>query len=50
MRLIDIEAELEEQRTGPDAAYSLTRHVDVLIAIVGEAQELRASQASPQFN
>ncbi len=50
MRLIDIEAELEEQRTGPDAAYNLTRHVDVLIAIVAEARELRASQASPQCN
>lgn len=45
MRLIEMEAELEQQRTSADAAYSLISHVDVLIAIVGEARELRASQS-----
>ncbi len=48
MRLIDIEAELERQRIGSDAAYSLMRHVDVLIAIVGEARDLRAAQSGPR--
>ncbi len=50
MRLIDIEAELEELRLGPNATYSISRHVDVLIAIVAEARELRASQTSPQLH
>ncbi|KEJ88401.1 DUF6477 family protein [Sulfitobacter donghicola] len=49
MKLIGIEAELEDQRTGLDAAYSLVRHVDVLIAIVGEAKMLRATHTGPQL-
>ena len=48
MRLVDIEAELERQRSATDTAYSLVSHVDVLIAIVGEARVLRASQANPE--
>lgn len=44
LKLMDIEAELDAQRTGADAGYSLIRHVDVLIAMVGEARELRAAQ------
>jgi len=48
MRLVDIEAELEQQRSGADACYDLTRHVDLLIAIVGEARDLRAAQSGPQ--
>lgn len=48
MRLMDIEAELERQRSATDTAYSLVNHVDVLIAIVGEARALRVSQASPE--
>lgn len=43
MMLIDIEAGLEEQRRLSDTDYSLTRHIDVLIAMVGEARVLRAS-------
>jgi hypothetical protein len=49
MKLVGIEAELETQRVDQDTAYSLTSHVDVLIAIVGEARELRADQAGPQL-
>jgi len=49
MRLLDIEAELETQRTHFGAPYSVARHVDVLIAIVGEAQALRAAQTGPQL-
>lgn len=45
MRLMDIESGLEDQRTSSDAGYSLIRHVDVLIAMVGEARVLRAAQA-----
>ncbi|MEM9637011.1 MAG: DUF6477 family protein [Pseudomonadota bacterium] len=46
MRLIEIEADLNTQRTGGDTSYSLIRHVDVLIAMLGEARVLRASQAA----
>jgi hypothetical protein len=49
MRLVDIEAQLEEQRKTVDATYSLIRHVDVLIAIVGEARALRATHSGPQL-
>jgi len=46
MRLIEIETDLNAQRVGDDSAYSLLRHIDVLIAIVGEARILRAAQTS----
>ncbi len=42
MRLIELERGLNEQRQDDDAGYSLPRHLDVLIAITGEAQLLRA--------
>jgi hypothetical protein len=44
LRLMEIEAELETQRALSDAGYSLIRHVDVLIAMVGEARVLRATR------
>ena len=44
LRLIDLENGLNEKRKQDDAGYSLPRHLDVLIAIVGEAQLLRAMQ------
>ena len=43
MRLIDIERELDSLRCGEDAGYSLSRHLDILIAMVGETQLLVAS-------
>ena len=46
MRLMEIEATLNDQRLADDSAYSLLRHIDVLIAIVGEARVLRATQAA----
>jgi len=49
MQLLDLEAGLEQQRACADAGYSLVSHVDVLIAIVGEARELRAAQQGPQL-
>ncbi|MCX7559889.1 DUF6477 family protein [Sulfitobacter sp. F26204] len=45
LKLIEIEATLEEQRIGSDASYSLVKHLDVLIAMVGEARLLRSTQA-----
>lgn len=41
--LMDLERVLDDQRRADDAAYSLVRHVDILIAMVGEARLLRAS-------
>tara|TARA_R110002049_G_scaffold23545_11_gene83735 strand:+ start:1416 stop:1715 length:300 start_codon:yes stop_codon:yes gene_type:complete len=46
LKLMEIEAVLDEQRQQADAGYSLVRHVDVLIAMVGEARVLKAAQAS----
>jgi hypothetical protein len=46
MRLMEMEATLNDQRVGGDSSYSLVKHVDVLIAMVGEARVLRASQAT----
>ncbi len=44
LRLMEIERMLNDQRREDDAGYSLPRHVDVLIALMGEAQLLRAAQ------
>jgi len=46
VKLMEIEAELEEKRVTSDAGYSLVGHVDVLVAMVGEARVLRAAQQS----
>ena len=46
LKLMDLEAALESQRTDADAGYSLMRHVDVMIAIVAEARVLRAAQSA----
>ena len=45
MRLIELERGINEQRKEDDAGYSLPRHLDVLIAIMGEAALLRAIRA-----
>lgn len=45
LKLMEIEAGLEDQRTASDASYSLIRHIDVMIAMVAEARILRAAQA-----
>jgi len=42
-RLMDIEQDLESQRQADAAGYSATRHVEVLIAMMGEARILRAT-------
>ncbi len=46
LRLIELERDLEEQRCTDDAGYSLPRHVDLLIAMMGEAELLQANRAS----
>lgn len=45
MRLMEIETELNTQRKAEESNYSMLRHVDVMIAIVGETQILRATQS-----
>ena len=46
MQLMELERALDDQRREEDAGYSLTRHLDVLIAIMGEARVLAATRAS----
>ncbi|MCL6281976.1 DUF6477 family protein [Ruegeria sp. 2012CJ41-6] len=45
MRLMELERELDERRRSDDAGYSVIRHLDLLIAMMGEAQLLKASRA-----
>lgn len=47
MRLIEVEAQVNDQRLAGDAAYSVTRHLDLLIALMGEARLLRAARLGP---
>lgn len=44
IKLMELEAELEARRLAQDAGYNLVRHVDLLIAMVGEARLMRAAQ------
>ena len=46
LKLVEMEAVLEDQRKRSDASYSLIKHLDVLIAMVAEARILRSAQAS----
>lgn len=43
VKLMEIEATLNEQRRAQDACYSLLVHIDVLIAVMGESHLLRAT-------
>ncbi|MCR8827255.1 DUF6477 family protein [Pseudosulfitobacter koreensis] len=43
MQLMEMESALNAQRKADDTSYSLTRHIDVLIAIVAEARVMRAA-------
>jgi hypothetical protein len=42
LRLMELEAEMETRRCEGDAGYLVARHLDLLIAILGEAAQLRA--------
>jgi hypothetical protein len=44
MKLVEIESDLDHLRNTGNTSYSLVNHVDVLIAMLGEARVLRASQ------
>lgn len=44
MKLMDLEGQLNEQRLNGNTSYSLLKHVDLLIAMLGEARVLRAAQ------
>ncbi len=46
MRLMEMERSFDERRRGNDAGYSLPRHLDVLIAMVAEAQLLQTTLPS----
>jgi hypothetical protein len=46
MRLMEVEATLNDQRIDGDTSYNLVKHIDVLIALVGEARILRTSQSA----
>lgn len=41
MRLMEMEADLDQKRHTNDAAYSISRHVEILTAMMGEARVLR---------
>ncbi|WP_116597598.1 DUF6477 family protein [Primorskyibacter marinus] len=43
MRLMEIEAELNARREANDAGYSIARHVELLVAMMGEASVLRSA-------
>ncbi|WP_037307150.1 DUF6477 family protein [Ruegeria halocynthiae] len=45
VRLMEMEKEVNAQRLAEDATYSLVRHLDLLIALLGEAQLFQASRA-----
>lgn len=45
MHLIDIEADHDEKRRAGDPGYDIAAHVEVLSAMMGEAQLLRAQIA-----
>lgn len=41
IRLLEIEADLDDKRREQSASYSVSRHVEVLTAMMGEARLLR---------
>lgn len=43
MQLMSLEAEQDERRRAGDAGYSVTRHVEILSAMMGEARVMRAA-------
>lgn len=47
MQLVEKESFLNTQRKSGEAGYSVAEHVDLLIAIMGEARLVRASRSEP---
>ncbi|KEP70083.1 hypothetical protein DL1_20085 [Thioclava dalianensis] len=48
IELIAQEAELEMLRKNGEAGYSLTRHIEILIAVMAEARLVRIMAATPK--
>ncbi|MCT4553785.1 MAG: DUF6477 family protein [Pelagimonas sp.] len=46
MRLMELEGEQNERRKSADAGYSVARHVELLVAMMGEARLLRETRAA----
>ncbi len=46
LRLLDVEAAINARRLAAAADYSVARHVEVLIALMGEARIMRATARS----
>ncbi|GHG80833.1 DUF6477 family protein [Pseudodonghicola xiamenensis] len=44
LRLLEIEQDHDDRRRAQDAGYSLSRHLDTLIALVGEAALLESQR------
>ncbi|MCC1492559.1 DUF6477 family protein [Cognatishimia sp. F0-27] len=42
MTLMEIEGELNDQRRAQAASYSISKHVEILVAMMGEARLLRS--------
>lgn len=47
IRLLDLEYEINQHRLVGDAGYALTRHIEVLTALMGEADYLAAHSDAP---
>ena len=43
VHLMELESDLNDRRLSADASYMATEHVDILIAMLGEARMLRAA-------
>lgn len=50
MQLVEMESDLDEKRRAGDATYNVSRHVDVLCAMMGEARLLRVNRQEPQLS
>lgn len=46
MKLMEMEQVLDERRRVQDAGYSVSRHVEILTAMMGEASLLRGAEAA----
>ena len=49
IKLLDIEADFEELRISDRAEYTAAAHIDILIAIMGEADFLRTCKNTPRL-
>lgn len=45
LRLSELESGMDDRRKAKDATYSVARHIEILIAIMGEVQHMRDTVA-----